>query len=213
MITAYSQLLIKSYPGQFDSEASIFVGNIVDGTTRMRDLLADLLVYTEIRSRDEQPLEVVDLNVVVENVRQNLKASMDESGAVVTSDRLPVLRAYAAHFQPLFQNLIGNAIKYRSAQPPRVHVSVQEADGELRFSVSDNGMGIDPEYHKRIFEVFRRLHGRKIPGSGVGLAICQRVVERYGGRIWVESQAGQGATFLFTAPQCRNPFRGGELNG
>jgi PAS domain S-box-containing protein len=200
MITAYSQLLIKSYPGEFDSKASIFVGNIVDGTARMRELLADLLAYTEIRNRDEETLEAVDLNLVIENVRQNLKAAIDENGAVVTSDRLPILRAYRAHFEPLFQNLIGNAIKYRSAQPPRIHVSVREVNGELRFTVSDNGMGIDPEYHKQIFEVFRRLHGRKIPGSGVGLAICQRVVERYGGRIWVESQSGQGATFLFTLP-------------
>ena len=200
MITAYSQLLIKSYPGQFPKEANTFVENVVDGTTRMRDLLADLLAYTEIRNRDEEPLELVDLNVVIENVRQNLKASIDETGAVVTSDPLPLLRAYRAHFQPLFQNLIGNAIKYRSTQPPRIHVSVREVDGELRFTVSDNGIGIDPEYHKQIFEVFRRLHGRQIPGTGVGLAICQRVVERYGGRIWVESQAGQGAAFVFTLP-------------
>jgi PAS domain S-box-containing protein len=200
MITAYSQLLIKSYPGEFDSKASIFVDNIVEGTTRMRDLLSDLLAYTEIRNPDEEPMESVDLNVVVENVRQNLKASIDESGAVVTSDRLPVLGAYRAHFEPLFQNLIGNAIKYRGAQPPRIHVSVQQVDGELRFSVSDNGIGIDREYHQQIFEVFRRLHGKKIPGTGVGLAICQRVVERYGGRIWVESKSGEGSTFLFTLP-------------
>ena len=145
-------------------------------------------------------MESVDLSVVVENVRRNLKASIDESGAVVTSDRLPVLRAYRAHFEPLFQNLIGNAIKYRGAQSPRIHVSVQQVDGELRFTVSDNGIGIDPEYHQQIFEVFRRLHGKKIPGTGVGLAICQRVVERYGGRIWVESKSGEGSTFLFTLP-------------
>jgi len=200
MITAYSQLLIKSYPGEFSGDASVFVGNIVDGTTRMRELLSDLLAYTEIRSRDQQPAEAVDLNVVIDHVRQNLKASMDESGAEVTSDRLPLLRAHGSHFEPLFQNLIGNAIKYRSAQPPRIHVSVQEVDGELRFAVSDNGIGIDPEYHQQIFEVFRRLHGRAIPGTGVGLAICQRVVERYGGRIWVESKAGQGSVFWFTLP-------------
>ncbi len=200
MITAYSQLLIKSYPGQFDGQAATFVENIVDGTTRMRELLSDLLAYTEIRGRDEEPPEVVDLNAVIDDVRQNLKASIDESGAEVTNDHLPLLRVRQAHFQSLFQNLIGNAIKYRSAQPPRIHVSVQEVDGDLRFSVSDNGIGIDPEYHQQIFEVFRRLHSRKIPGTGVGLAICQRVVERYGGRIWVESRAGQGAAFLFTLP-------------
>ena len=161
MITAYSQLLIKSYPGQFDSQAGIFVENIVDGTTRMRELLSDLLAYTEIRGRDEESPEVVDLNVVIDDVRQNLKASIDESGAEVTSDHLPLLRVHRAHFQSLFQNLIGNAIKYRSAQPPRIHVSAQEVEGEMRFSVSDNGIGIDPEYHQQIFEVFRRLHSRK----------------------------------------------------
>src|SRR3984885_6703691 len=208
MITAYSQLLIKSYPAEFGSEAGTFVDNIVDGTTRMRDLLADLLAYTEIRSGGEQPVELVDLNVVIEHVRQNLRASIDESGAVITSDRLPVVRAYRGHFEPLFQNLIGNAIKYRSARPPNIHVAVREVDRGLRVSVSDNGMGIEPNYHKQIFEVFRRLHGRKIPGTGVGLAICQRIVERYGGRIWVESQDGQGATFVFTLPNAVTLFAG-----
>jgi PAS domain S-box-containing protein len=207
MITAYSQLLIHSYPDQFDSKAKTFVDNIVDGTTRMRDLLSDLLAYTEIRNREDEGSEVVDLNSVIENVTQNLKASIDETGAVVTSGPLPTVHASRAHFEPLFQNLIGNAIKYRSAQPPRIHVSVEEVNGELRFSVSDNGIGIDPEYHKQIFEVFRRLHGKKIAGTGVGLAICQRVVERYGGRIWVESKSGQGATFWFTLPNATVAIR------
>jgi PAS domain S-box-containing protein len=210
MITAYSQLLIQSHAGEFDADASTFVANIVDGTTRMRELLADLLAYTEIRTRGEEPLESVDLNVVLENVRQLLKVSIEESGAQVTSDPLPILRAYRGHFQPLFQNLIGNAIKYRGTQSLRIHVSVKEVDGEPRFSVSDNGIGIDPEYHKQIFEVFRRLHTRKIPGTGVGLAICQRVVERYGGRIWVESQVGQGATFVFTLPEVALRIAGDE---
>jgi PAS domain S-box-containing protein len=201
MITAYSQLLFKSYRGQFDGQASSFVETIVEGTGRMRELLTDLLAYTEIRARREDVAEVVDLNVVMENVRQNLKAAIDESQAVVTSDKLPILRAYRGHFQPLFQNLIGNAIKYRSASAPRIHVSVREEDGEMRFSVCDNGIGIAPEYHAQIFEVFKRLHGRNTPGTGVGLAICQRVVERYGGRIWVESEAGHGSTFLFTLPE------------
>lgn len=208
MITAYSQLLIKSHPGEFDKEASIFVDNIVGGATRMRELLSDLLAYTEIRSHDEAVLDLVDLNAVMEDVRQNLKASIDESGAMVTSDRLPVVRAYRAHFQPLFQNLIGNAIKYRSARPPRIHVSIQEEGGELTFSCADNGIGIEPEYHQQIFEVFHRLHGNKIPGTGVGLAICQRIVERYGGRIWVESQPGVGSTFLFTLPDIATHFAG-----
>jgi hypothetical protein len=202
MITAYSQLLVKAYPGEFDKDAAMFVGNIVEGTRRMRELLADLLAYTEIGSGPEEPAEAeaVDLNLVIENVKQNLKASIDENGAVITSDPLPTLAAYQGHFVPLFQNLIGNAIKYRSEHPPRIHISVQKTDGQFRFAVADNGMGIEPEYHEKIFEVFKRLHGKKIPGTGVGLSICQRVVERYGGRIWVESQVGRGATFLFTLP-------------
>jgi PAS domain S-box-containing protein len=202
MITAYSQLLIKAYPGKFDKDAAMFVGNIVEGTRRMRELLADLLAYTEIGSGPEEPAGAgsVDLDFVIENVRQNLKAAIEENGAVITSDSLPTLAAYQGHFVALFQNLIGNAIKYRSEHPPRIHVSVQSIDGQLRFAVADNGMGIEPEYHEKIFEVFKRLHGKKIPGTGVGLAICQRVVERYGGRIWVQSQVGQGATFLFTLP-------------
>jgi PAS domain S-box-containing protein len=200
MITAYSQLLIKSHRGEFDEEAGEFVGTIVEGTRRMRELLADLLAYTEIRTRDEEKPELVDLNVVLDKVRQNLKAAIVASGASVTNDLLPTLRAQGGHFQPLFQNLIENAIKYRSDAPPRIHVSVRTVGGELQYAVSDNGLGIDPQYHAQIFEVFRRLHGKKIPGTGVGLAICQRVVERYGGRIWVESEAGKGATFLFTLP-------------
>ncbi len=202
MITAYSQLLVKTHPGEFDKEAAMFVGNIVEGTKRMRELLADLLAYTEISAGPEGPAEAeaVDLNLVIENVRQNLKATIDENGAVITSDALPTLAAHKGHFVPLFQNLIGNAIKYRSEHPPRIHISVQKTDGQFRFAVADNGMGIDPEYHEKIFAMFKRLHGKKIPGTGIGLAICQRVVERYGGRIWVESQVGQGATFLFTLP-------------
>jgi len=210
MITAYSQLLIKSYSGRFDSEASMFVGFIVDGTKRMRELLSDLLEYTAIRAHDEEPPQLVDLYLVMEHVRQNLKAAIDESHAVVTNDRLPVLRAPGGHFQPLFQNLVGNAIKYRSERPPRIHVSAQKVGDELRFAVSDNGMGIEPEYHSQIFGLFKRLHGKKIPGTGVGLAICQRIVERYGGRIWVESQLGQGATFLFTLPDIAVDFVTGE---
>jgi PAS domain S-box-containing protein len=199
-ITTYAQLLARESPGQPESDAATFVYNIVDATKRMRQLLADLLTYSQLGARRDYPVEAVDLNFVLESVKQNLKVAIDESGAVITADRLPTLAASAAHVIPLFQNLIANAIKYRSEQLPRIHISVQETDGQLRFAVTDNGIGIEPEYHERIFEVFKRLHGRKIPGTGVGLAICQRVVERYGGRIWVESQAGQGATFLFTLP-------------
>ena len=200
MISVYSQLLVKTYSSTLDDKAAGFVDNIVGGTERMRDLLADLLAYTEVNAQRDLPVEAVDLNEVMEIARQNLKASIGETNAVVTADPLPVIGAFQAHFVSLFQNLIGNAIKYRSEQPPRIHVSVERMDGHLRFAVSDNGIGIESEYFEKIFVAFKRLHGQTIPGTGIGLAICQRVVERYGGRIWVESQPGRGSTFLFTFP-------------
>lgn len=201
MITTYAQLLVKTYRGDLDPDASMFVENIVQGTKRMRELLIDLLAYTEIRSRNDEPVEAVDLNLVLEKVKENLKAVIDASGATIIAERLPTLPGYEGHFIPLLQNLIGNAIKYRSDQPPVIAVSVEKAGGEYQFAVADNGIGIDPEYHERIFEVFRRLHGKKIPGTGIGLSICQRVVERYGGRIWVESREGRGSRFIFTLPR------------
>ena len=200
MITVYSQLLIRTHSGEFDDQAAMCVDNIVGGTKRMRELLSDLLAYAEIGGTPEEPAQTVDLNVVIEKVTQNLKVAIEDSGAVITAGRLPSLSAYEGHFIPLFQNLIGNAIKYRGEQQPRIHVSAQMSDGELRFSVADNGIGIPPQHHQKIFTPFKRLHGKATPGTGIGLAICQRVVERYGGRIWVESDAGKGATFIFTVP-------------
>jgi PAS domain S-box-containing protein len=200
MITAYSQLLVKSYSGELDPKAAMFVENIVGGTKRMRELLADLLAYTEIGAASDQPTDSVDLNGLLETVTDILKVSIQESGAAITWHVLPTVCAHPAHLVSLFQNLIGNAIKYRSAEAPRVHISVQENGGQVRFSVSDNGIGIGHEYHEKVFVPFKRLHDRRIPGTGIGLAICQRVVERYGGKIWVESQVGQGSTFFFTLP-------------
>jgi signal transduction histidine kinase len=204
MITTYVQLLVRTYPGRFAGEAEQFLRNIVDGAARMRTLLGDLLAYSEIGADSEGATRPVDLNAVIDTVRQNLKVSIEEAGAVVTSDALPLVSGYESHFVQLFQNLVGNAIKYRSEAPPRVHVSFERVDNWLRFAIADNGMGIDPQYHGKIFGIFKRLHGKKIPGTGIGLAICQRVVERYGGRIWVESQVGHGATFSFTLPDVTN---------
>lgn len=200
MITTYAQLLIRAYPAELDSEAGVFVANIVEGTRRMRSLLSDLLTYSEIGAGLDEPPQMLDLNRVIETVNQNLKAAIDESGAIVESESLPSIAAHENQIVPLFQNLIGNAIKYRSSEPPRIRIFVREVEGRREFAVADNGMGIAPEYHEKIFGVFKRLHGKKIPGTGIGLAICQRVVERYGGRIWVQSEAGQGATFYFTLP-------------
>jgi light-regulated signal transduction histidine kinase (bacteriophytochrome) len=211
MITTYAQLLVREYPSESHAEAGGFVDNIVEGTKRMRALLADLLTYSEIRGRiEEESAETVDLNEVLETVKLNLKAAIDESGAVITSDPLPLVKVHAGHFVPLFQNLIGNSIKYQREQPPRIHVSFREIEGHLQFAFADNGIGIEPQYHDKIFVAFKRLHGKKIPGTGIGLAICQRVVERYGGRIWVESKPGEGATFLFTLPNIAVSAAGGN---
>jgi light-regulated signal transduction histidine kinase (bacteriophytochrome) len=210
MITIYSQLLVKQYPSELEKQAAACIGNIVDGTKRMRELLSDLLAFTEIGGGAEDPPKAVDLKLVVEHVTENLRASIEETGAVVTADPLPVLAAHDSHFISLFQNLVGNALKYRGANAPRIHISVTENGGELRFAVADNGAGIAPQYHDKIFVAFKRLHGKSVPGTGIGLAICQRVVQRYGGRIWVESQVGQGSTFVFTLPDIR--YSEGEVN-
>ena len=200
MITSYSQLLVKDYAGNHAEGAEICVSYIAEGTERMRALLADLLSYTAVGAEQPEPEGVIDLNRVFEAVTQDLSQAITERGASVTSDDLPSVRGYQAHFVQLFQNLIGNALKYRAEQPPRVHVTAEKRQLEWRFAVSDNGMGIAPEYHQKIFGVFKRLHGKGIPGTGIGLAICQRVVARYGGRIWVESEPDRGATFYFTLP-------------
>ena len=200
MITSYSQLLIKEYGANLQGDASMFVDFITKGVKQMQELLNDLLSFSQIGSKSGESHELVDLNVVVETVRRNLGMAIEDSGAVISITELPSVLGHNARFVQLFQNLIGNGIKYHGAQPPQIDVSVQQKGLEWRFAVADNGMGIEPEYFQTIFGVFKRLHGRAIPGTGIGLAICQRVVERCGGRIWVESQVGSGATFYFTLP-------------
>jgi light-regulated signal transduction histidine kinase (bacteriophytochrome) len=140
------------------------------------------------------------MNMVLAGVMQNLSLAVEESGTVITSASLPVVAGPEVHLVQLLQNLIGNAIKYRGPSEPRIEISVRQQGSEWLFAVKDNGMGIAPEYQQKIFGVFTRLHGKSIPGTGIGLAICQRVVQRHGGRIWVESELGQGATFYFTLP-------------
>ncbi len=200
MITVYSQLLVKQY-GDAGGESAAFVDQIVGGTHRMRELLEDVLAYAEVAAKPEIAAAPVDLNAVIESVKQNLKMSIEETGAEIVAASLPVLNANEGHLLSLFQNLISNGIKYRGEQPAKITVSVEETNGDYRFAVSDNGIGIEPEYHAKIFVAFKRLHGKEIPGTGIGLAICQRVVERYGGRIWVESEPGSGSTFRFTFPK------------
>jgi CheY-like chemotaxis protein len=200
-IAVYAELLEKKYSREHDEDFAMFLGNIVQGATRMGALLGDLLAYAEIGATSDDSGEVVDLNLVIEKVRQNLQMSIKENGASVVSTELPVLSAaHEFHFLQLFQNLVGNAIKYRSELKPLIQVSVRDVAGKLEFAVSDNGLGVAPEYHQKIFQAFQRLHDNKSPGTGIGLAICQRVVERYGGWIWVDSEIGHGATFRFTLP-------------
>ncbi len=200
MISIYSQLLLKAHSGEFHPQAQMYVDNVIGGTKRMRELLGDLLTYAEIGARPDEPIQPVDLNEVLELVKENLKISIDDNAAEITADHLPSLHVFEGHFVPLFQNLIGNAIKYRSALPPSIHISVRHYPDFLRFAVADNGIGIAPEYHLKIFVPFKRLHGKKIEGTGIGLSICQRVVERYGGKIWVESSGEGGSVFLFDLP-------------
>lgn len=201
MITSYAQLLVKGYHGQFDGEAATCIEFITSGTKRMRELLADLLAYTQVANDLDGTGESVDLNQVFRTVLENCRTAIDETGATVSSDMLPIIEGRESHFTQLLQNLVSNGLKYRApGRDPRIHVSAEQEKGFWRMSVKDNGLGIAPEYHDLIFGVFKRLHGKAIPGTGIGLAICQRVVDRYGGKIWVESREHEGATFYFTLP-------------
>uniref|UniRef100_Q02D29 histidine kinase n=1 Tax=Solibacter usitatus (strain Ellin6076) TaxID=234267 RepID=Q02D29_SOLUE len=204
MITTYSQLLVNGFRDRLPEEAELCVNFITQGTSRMRTLLADLLAYTQVGA-DGDPTEMVDLGAICRKAIDNLQTALQESHGEVRLEPLPVVRGHGAHFLQLFQNLIGNAVKYRAGEPPRIQISSAYEGGEWRVAVADNGIGIEPQYYQRIFGVFKRLHGRSIPGTGIGLAICQRVVERYGGRIWVESEPGKGSTFYFTIPAARGP--------
>lgn len=201
MISSYTQLLAKRYKGRLDADADEFIAYAVDGANRMQRLITDLLAYSRVGTRGKK-LEPTDFAAALESALINLKVAIEESGAVVTHDPLPTLRADKSQITQLFQNLIANAVKFHGAEPPCVHVSakLQDPEGkEWLFSVRDNGIGIEPQYSERIFAVFHRLHTREeYPGTGIGLAICKKTVERHGGRIWVESALGAGTTFHFT---------------
>jgi light-regulated signal transduction histidine kinase (bacteriophytochrome) len=200
MVTSYVQLLAKRYRGKLDSDANEFVSFAVDGALRMWKLINDLLTYSRVGARGKE-LEPNDCETVLDQSLNNLKVAIEENGAVVTHDPLPTVMADNPQLVQLFQNLIGNAIKFRGNELPRVHVSASRNGSAWIFSVCDNGIGIAPEYAKRIFIIFQRLHSReKYPGTGIGLSICQKIVERHGGRIWVESEVGKGAAFYFTLP-------------
>lgn len=203
MVASYLQLLERRYREKLDADAQEFIGYAVDGATRMQTLIRDLLTFSRVGTHGK-PLQPTDCQEVYDRAVADLHAAIKESGAVVTHNGLPTLTADATQLEQLFQNLLANAIKFRSRKKPRVHVGADLTDGEWRFHVRDNGLGIDPEYADRIFVIFQRLHSRsQYPGTGIGLAVCQKIVERHGGRIWVESKPGKGSTFYFTIPERR----------
>jgi PAS domain S-box-containing protein len=195
------QLLKKRYEGRLDARADEFILHAVEGTKRMQALINDLLAYSRVGTH-QQPFEPVDCSEIVEEALANLTVAVQESGATVTRDPLPTVMADPTHLTQVFQNLIGNALKFRAEdRKPLIHLTAKNAAGQWTFAVRDNGIGIEPQYFERIFRVFQRLHTReRYPGTGIGLAICKKIVDRHGGRIWIESQPGQGSTFYFTLP-------------
>lgn len=199
-VSGFVTLLQQRYGGRLDEKADSYINAAVEGASRMQALINGLLEYSRVGTRGNVPASASAADALQEAL-ENLQTLMQESGAIVTADPLPQVRADAAQLTHVFQNLIANAIKFRSAQTPEIQVGAQRQDSSWLFWVRDNGIGIDPQYSERIFLIFQRLHTRtKYPGTGIGLAICKRIVERHGGSIWVESQPGQGATFYFTLP-------------
>lgn len=201
MVASFTQLLSRRYKGQLDDDADEFIRYAVDGVTRMQNLINDLLAYSRVGTRGTPP-EPTDCAYIFERVLANLTAAVEESGATVTAEGLPTVMADPTQLEQLFQNLVGNAIKYRGERMPVVSVTAAEDGGRWHFVVRDNGIGIDQEYRDRIFVIFQRLHGKEeYEGTGIGLAICKKIVERHGGHIWVESEKGKGSAFHFTIPK------------
>jgi PAS domain S-box-containing protein len=201
MVASYTQLLAERYKGRLDSDADEFIAYAVDGSNRMQVLIQDLLAYSRAGTNGKALREIPSENALKEAL-VNLRATIQESGAIVTHDPLPLITTDGTQLAQIFQNLIGNAIKYRGAAVPNVHISAVKNGNEWIFSVRDNGLGIDPQYFDRIFVLFQRLHGQaEFKGTGIGLAICKKMLERLGGRIWVESQPEKGSTFHFALPE------------
>ncbi len=201
MVASYTQLLAERYENQLDDKARKFIHYAVDGAVRMRLLINDLLVYSRVSTKGKPP-ELVDAHAVLGEAIKNLGMNIDETQATITNDELPTVRADAFQMVQLLQNLISNSLKFRGEGRPHIHISSRDEGTKWLFSIKDNGIGIDPQYADKIFVIFQRLHTRaEYPGSGIGLAICKKIVERHGGRIWFESELGNGTTFYFTIPK------------
>jgi signal transduction histidine kinase len=200
MVASYVQLLERDYKGKLGEEADEFIGFAVDGAKRMQALIQDLLTYSRV-GRGEVPTEPIELDAAFDRALNNLHAAIEESGASVAAEPLPTVVADESQMTQLLQNLIGNALKFHGDRPVEVRIGAERHNGEWTFGVRDNGIGIDPRHAERVFAIFQRLHTREeYPGTGIGLALCRKIVERHGGRIWVESAPGAGTTFRFTLP-------------
>ena len=198
VISSFAKLLAKRYKGRLDTNAENFIAYIVNGAQKMQELIKDLLEYSQVGTK-RKAFKPVECSLILSKAISDLQVAIEESGAAVTHDNLPTVMADATQLNSLFQNLIGNAIKFRSAETPRIHISAERNGDEWLFSVRDNGIGINPEFADRIFNVFQRLYtSEEYPGTGIGLAICKKIVELHGGRIWVKSGIGKGSTFYFT---------------
>jgi light-regulated signal transduction histidine kinase (bacteriophytochrome) len=201
MVSSYLELLEPRYKDKLDSDAEDFINFAVDGAQRMHKLIADLVAYSRVNTRGNE-FEPTDFNQVVDRALAATNGTANGSAAVITRDTLPTLFADGMQVEQLFGHLINNALKFQNNRRPRIHIGAEQRAGEWVFFVRDNGIGIDPDVSDRVFLVFQRLHSRgEYGGTGMGLAICQRIVERRGGRIWVESEPGKGSTFYFTMPQ------------
>jgi light-regulated signal transduction histidine kinase (bacteriophytochrome) len=213
MVASFTQLLAKRYQDKLDSDAQDFINYAVDGANRMQTLISDLLTYSRVATQGKS-LALTDSDALLNRVLEGLKIVIEESGAVISRGPLPVVLADPQQLGQLFQNLLANAIKFRGEGPPRIHISAERKDSDWKISVRDNGIGISPEHAGRIFVIFQRLHTKtEYPGTGIGLAICKKIVERHGGRIWVEPSPGGGSTFCFTIPAAEiQKVKGSEKN-
>jgi signal transduction histidine kinase len=196
----YSELLRQHCEGKLDEEAEEYIGFVLRASSQMQQLIADLLAYTQATTAGKDVESVTDVEAVLQRVLYNLEPNLRAQSGTVMASPLPKVKVRDNQIQQLLQNLIGNALKYHSDRDPEIHISAEPQGNYWLFAVRDNGIGIDPQYGKQIFGIFKRLHGQEYPGTGIGLAICQRIVEGYGGKIWVESSLGQGSTFWFTLP-------------
>ncbi len=200
MVTLYSQLLERRYKDSLDDDADDFIEYIVENAKRMKYLIDDLLEYSRVTSWAKE-FENINLDKVLESVLSNLSIIIIENNVTVTHDSLPTVFSDKNQIMQVFENLISNAIKFRGEEPPNIDISVQKGEKEWIFAFKDNGIGISPKHQEQIFEVFKRLHTREeYPGTGIGLSIVQKIIERHNGRIWVESELGKGSTFYFTIP-------------